>query len=497
MGRRILSLWFTHLASDRLARGRGGSDVDIPFVVVGMHKGSARIRCANGAARAAGLRLGTVLADARAMVPEIVTVTEQPDRDAAFLRALGRWCERYTPWIAPDGTDGLFLDVTGCAHIHGGEDDMLHDLLGHVEARGMQARAGIADTKGAAWAVARYGQDNPVAPVGKTRETLGPLPVAALRLAPDTLVTLRRLGLRRIEYLAILPRAVVARRFGPDVVRRLETAFGSVSDPVSPARFKAPYAVRLSMPDPIGRTDDVTAALHRLLVRLCARLERDRQGVRTLRFTIQRVDQGSETVEVSLSRPGHDPTRIAQLFDRHIAAMDAGFGIDALRLQAIVVEPLMPEQKGIHDHRTATDDRMHDVIARIGNRIGFDRIVHAVPAESHIPERAYRIVPAAEAASQGFPRFDRLRPLVLFDPEPVIACDPGAPPAIFRWRKVTFHMARSIGPERIAPEWWTDDPAWRSGPRDYWWVQTEQGRRLWLFRIHGKETSWFAHGEFA
>lgn len=498
MGRRILSLWLTNLASDRFLRGRGGDDLTCAFVVVGSRNGAMRIICVSRTAQAAGLRRGMALTDARAVLPELVTATERPERDAGFLSVLGRWCERYTPRIATDGADGLFLDVTGCAHLHGGETALLHDLLGRLEAQGIQCRAGIADTKGAAWAMARYGQDDCIAPVGEVRAVLAPLPVAALQIDTKLAATLTRLGVKHIGDIAALPSGAVARRFGPGLVQQLEAALGTLPDPVSAAAFKAPYAVRLSLPEPIGHTDDVTAALDRLLVRLCTRLERERRGARTLRLTIQRVDRASEAVEVSLSRPSSDPTKIAPLFERHIGALDAGFGIDALRLKAVVVEKIEPTQKDAYDRLSASDDRIHDVIARIGSRIGFDRIVHAVPAESHIPERAYKTFSAAHCTSQSFDEPTASRPLILFDPEPVVACDRSAPPEIFRWRKVTFRMAHAIGPERIAPEWWNDDPAWRSGPRDYWWVQTEQGRRLWLYRTYGPDgTDWFAQGEFA
>ena len=435
----------------------------------------------------------------RAICPDLSCVQEEPERDHTFLRALARWAARYTPWVAVEKGDGLVLDLTGSAHLFGGEAPLLDQIISRLNDRGLTVRAGLADTRGAAWALARFGLGAQIAPEGRTREAVASLPVAALRIDEDITAGLNRLGLHRVGDIAVMQRGALARRFGAIVVKRLDQMFGVEPEPVAPSLPVSPYAVRLLLPEPIGKTDDVIEALNRLLMRLCQRLERDQRGARHMRLSIQRTDHSEETIEIGLARPSREPKQITRLFEHGINGMDAGFGIDAVRLHAFVTEPLQPEQNVSFNQGVRDKDALEDLIARIGNRIGFERVTRYLPAESHIPERAFTVAAAAYSKPEPFSKGERDRPVDLFSPEPVVTISAGKPPADFRWRGVAFETQHAIGPERIAPEWWWDDPNWRSGVRDYWKVQTTEGRRLWLFHAKGGETAagWFAHGEFA
>jgi len=469
-----------------------------------MRKSALRLCSVNAAADAQGLKVGTALADVRAILPDLDYVMEQPERDRVFLDTLARWGLHFTPSIALDERDGLFLDITGSAHLFSGEAALLDEIIERLGGLGLTVRAGIADTKGAAWALARFASQSVIASKGCTREVVASLPVAALRIEADTVLGLNRLGLRVIGDVARMQRCVLARRFGEKLIRHLDQMFGVMPEPIVPPAPTLPYAVRLSLPEPIGKIEDVMAALVRLLTRLCERLERDQQGARQMRFSIQRTDHSEQTIEIGLARASRDPMRIAKLFDHAIDGMNAGFGIDAVRLHAFVTEPLAPEQSVSLSQEIKDKDALSDLISQIGNRIGFDRVTRFLPADSHIPERAFIIASAAYAKAEQFPKGYLGRPLVLFPPEPVDSSGKAKPPNAFRWRGVPFETQHATGPERIAPEWWWDDPSWRSGPRDYWRVQTIQGRRLWLFQTHGStqpgadiRAGWFAHGEFA
>ncbi len=497
MTSRVLSAWFPYLGAEQVLRRQNTLDPLRPFVVVGMRKSALRLCSLNPAAEAQGLTLGMALADARAILPDLTSVTERPERQASFLNALGRWSERYTPKVVLDGVDGLLLDVTGCAHLYGGESGLLDDLSARVAAMRLTVRLGLADTRGAAWALARFG-DVPIAEQGNTREAVAHLPIAALRIDDKTTATLMRLGLRRIGDIHGMPRGALSRRFGSMLVQRLDQMLGILPEPFTATTFAAPYAVRLSLPDPIGKTEDVKAALDRLLERLCARLEQEQRGARTLRLSIRRCDGGGDAVEASLARPCSDPARIAPLFERLIEGLDAGFGIDAVRLQAVATESAQKEQIDNLKADNRNTEALDDVIARVGNRIGFDKVTRFLPAESHIPERAFTVAAAAYSKPESFPECGLPRPILLFAPEPLHTDQTGAPPERFRWRGTSYETLHASGPERIAPEWWWDEPAWRSGPRDYWRVQTAQGQRLWLFQTHdAQNASWFAQGEFA
>lgn len=332
-----------------------------------------------------------------------------------------------------------------------------------------------------------------IAPAGQTLPTLAPLPVAALRLPPATCSRLQRLGIRTVADLVALPRASLTRRFGTEVLLRLDQALGDIPEPVTPLPPPAPFAFRMALPEPIGLLKDVEAGLARLLARLCARLEATGKGARRLVLTAQRVDQDTVQTELRLARPMRDAHRMAALFSHGLEKLDAGYGIDQIRLEAVELEPLPMRQIPIH--RAAQRDELADIITKLGSRIGLDNITRFLPADSHLPEKSFSIVATAYSRPEGSWASPAPRPILIFTPEAIIGHGPH-PPARFRWRRLWFRVARAIGPERIAPEWWFDHPEWRSGVRDYWRVLTHEGRRLWLF-FTPQSPGWFVAGEFA
>jgi len=488
MQRRVVSVWFPRLASDRVLRAR---PVEGPFALV-LREGTAdRLHCLNTDAERRGLHRGMSATDARARCRDLRTRPADPVADRRFLHALRRWAMRYTPWVGLEGGDGLVLDITGAAHLFGGEAAMLTDMRTRFARAGLSARLGLAGTRGAAWALARHGEGR--AGTGGIGTALAPLPVAALRLDADTVVALQRLGLRSIGDLAGTPRAPLARRFGPGLLARLDQALGDRSEEISPMPDPPHYGVRLTLPEPIGLFDDIMAGAARLLARLCEKLKACDAGARALVLTLSRVDRQSRQIELRLARPLDDPARILPLLARGLGDVDAGFGIDRMRLEAVQVEPLPPRQ--IAHAPADRSDRLEDLVTRLGIRIGLENILRFLPADSHIPERGFILAPAAWSEPGGAWAVLRSRPLRLFPSEP-IAARGARPPRHFRWRGMALSVARTTGPERIAPEWWLDDPGWRSGLRDYWHVETRQGRRLWLYHTP-QEPGWFVQGEFA
>lgn len=438
------------------------------------------------------------LADARAICPDLTTRPASLAREAEALAALRRWAGRYAPMVACDGTDGLVADITGAAHLFGGEAGLRGDLHARLDRAGLSAASAIAGTRGAAQALARHGGG--IIAAGVLAQGVGGLPVSALRIDPDTADALVRLGLPRIADLIPLPRAPLARRFGQVLVLRLDQLLGHQPEPVAAEPDPPHFGVRMTLPEPIGLQSDVMAGLSRLLDRLCAALALHHRGARRLRLELRRVDLGTAQAEIGLARPMRDPDRIAALFARAVDEIDAGFGIDGMRLSAPVTEPLAPAQIG-SGPALRQDDALADLVSRLGNRIGFERVLRMQPADSTIPERSFHL--AAAAWSEPVtppPRQGPLRPVTIFPPEPVtpepVAPASGHPPAGFRWRRMRFTTLRAHGPERIAPEWWFDDLAWRSGLRDYWRIETQEGPRLWLFHTP-QDPAWCVQGEFA
>jgi protein ImuB len=550
--RRILSLWFPRLAAERLLRQEGFTQPG-PFAVVAEEARKQRLVAVSEEAEAAGLYRGQGLRDAQAICPALITRSADALAEAAFLARLRRWAEKFSPWVAPEPPEALMLDITGCAHLFGGEAALMAQVVQDCADLGLTARAALADTPGVAWALARYGGQVPgprlsgdaidqearatrsraarrparggsramaladgapteqIVPPGEARAALAPLPLAALRLPPAVVAQLARLGLRRIEDLMNLPRAGLARRFGREVMRRLDQALGLEPEPVSPARAERNFAVRLTLPEPIGLQDDLLAAIDRMLPRLCASLARAGHGARRLRLQAFRAGGGVSVVDLGLARPGAEPARLRPLLEMSLDRIEAEFGIDVLRLEAYVTEPVHAVQHRGHldagaaaeARRTAGGVSLDDLLGRLGARVGMEAITRLHPGDSHIPEKAVQVLAAAWSApapEQGWPVLPMPRPLILLDrPELVAAPDTPAPPAGFRWRRCDFTTTHATGPERIAPEWWLDDPAWRTGVRDYWRVETESGARLWLAYAHGGALSggWFCHGLFA
>jgi protein ImuB len=518
----------------------------VALAVVAEERNTLVVASLTRAAEAAGVRQGMALGDARGILPGLVTRPADAGREAAFLTALRRWAGRFTPWVGEEGAEGLMLDVTGCARVFGDEAGLVGEVAAGAAALGLTLRLGLADTPGAAWAVARYagaghlpahagdaidqearatrsraqkraqkrasGQGGPpagaqpaggrIVPAGETLARIGGLPVAALRLAPEEVAVLQELGLRRIIDLVALPRAQLARRAGLGVPRRLDQALGREPEPVSPARPPQVFAVRLTLPEPIGLEADVLAAVDRLLPPLCDRLAAAGRGARRVRLALVRTDGGAELREVGLARPAARPEAIRPLLALKLGEIDAGFGIEVVRLEATAVEPLGPEQQGgrLAGGEAGEAAGIADLLGRLGARLGLEALVRLHPADSHIPEKGTSEMAAAfSPPAAAWPPPAAPRPLLLFPPEPLTPADAGAPPARFTWRRRQRQSAAAFGPERIAPEWWLDDPAWRSGPRDYWRVETEDGMRLWLYEAKGGEAppGWFVQGLFA
>jgi protein ImuB len=515
-------VWFPRFPTDRLRSGRRDDPAPPLLATVTQVRGAYRLAAVDAAAARAGLAPGLPLADARAQVPALDVAPADPAADARALDSLARWAGRYTPWTAVDGTTpedaripggGLWLDVTGCAHLFGGEAAMLDDLCRRLNLAGYTARAGLAATPGAAWALARFAADGArpwrAAATGGEKDALAALPVAALRLAGDTAEALIRLGLRCVGDLYPLSRAALALRFGLEPCLRLDQALGERDEPLSPLAPPPLFQVRLNFPEPIGRADDIALALDRLLAALAARLARAGRGARRLDFTLFRVDGTAVTATVGTGQPSRDAAHLKHLFRDKLDRLDPGFGIETALLAARAVNPLGADQGSLDTAGapSAADGGLDRLIDRLANRLGPGGVASLRPRASHLPERAQVLAPAAAPRIPAPPRPAAARPLYLLPlPEPldVLAAAPLGPPAAFRWRRRQHHVVHSQGPERIALEWWrdlsADSPPSDADARDYYRVEDDQGGRFWLYRtgllLPGKPPRWFLHGLF-
>ena len=534
-------MWLRRLATDRIARR--SSAPDDALIIAGPVKGALRLTAVNDAAAAMRLKAGMPLADARAMFPKIAVADADPDADVRVLAAIADWCDRYTPLVGLDPPDGLVLDVTGCAHLFGGEAAMCGDLTRRLAAQRYQARVAVSGTVGCAWAVARF-SDATIVPSGDEREAVSPLPLAALRLASEVIDTLAQVGLKRIADVLDRPRAPLAARFGQAFVRRLDQALGTEDEPIAP-RLPVPAAMaEQRFAEPIALHADVLGTIERLASRLGAMLERRGEGARLLQAALFRTDGKVFRVEVGTAEPLREAARIRRLFTDRLDVIgdevDPGFGFDVVRLAALATERHAPAQTGLAAPDHALE--LAHLIDRLGARFGGRRVTRIVPQDTHIPEFVALAVAAANfaypgrsagrslalqtrdpagfhepgsrisgaplhaAPRPGHAQLNSLaptRPIRLFEhPEPIeaIASVPDGPPAQFTWRNVRHVVVHAEGPERIAMEWWRD-AAGNALMRDYFRVESREGLRVWLFRAWPRRetisTLWFLHGVFA
>ena len=360
---------------------------------------------------------GDLLADARARVDRLQVRDVDPAADDAALRRLALWATRYTPavsvWGEENGADGLFLDVSGAAHLFGGEEMLLADLSHRLDRFGLPARLdhddfgsnrskimnvidsntlehdvarkplhtfrhhalAIADTPGAAWALSHYHPAPVVAlPSGHEIQALAPLPVAALRLSPDTRTTLKRLGFKRIGLLIDKPRAPFAARFEKELLKRLDQALGRAPEPLS---FIVPPPVYHSLRyllEPIVSQDAVIAVATRLMKDLIHLLVRDGSGARELRLTLYRVDGEVTLIDIGLTMPTQSASHVARLIDlkleRLAGNLDADFGFEALGLAVTVAEPMEERQGELIASPDADREQCAALVDRLAQKLG-------------------------------------------------------------------------------------------------------------------------------
>jgi protein ImuB len=502
-----------------------------PAVVTDTLKNAIRIVALDQRARARGVRLNQSLSDARALVPDLDCHPADDDQSRALLLKIASWCERYTPLVAlgsapeAERDHGLLMDITGCAHLLGGEAALIDDLESRLRAQGFHVRLCLADTPGAAWAMARYGQGRNIAE-GAHTEAILPLSLSGLRLPPAMVVSLGRVGLKTVGCIAGMPRAPLAARFGARLMQRLDQALGREAEAISPIMPVAELSTERRFAEPVTHHDEISHVTAALAAGIIEPLERRGLGLRHCRLKLFRVDGHVSQLDVQTARPLRDARLILRLFAERIAGLhddlDAGFGFDLIRLDVVHADPFEAGQTEMMAHHAA--EHGHDALVdRLGARLGLDRVQRFVLADTHIPERSFGRQPVAHLGASGSaPRRSATgntalalaqdpeasgdvitRPLILFDrPElmQTIAEVPDGPPLKFRWRGVSYEVARSEGPERIACEWWRDGRGART--RDYFRVEDRQGYRFWMFRhgLYGRETndpSWYMHGLFA
>jgi protein ImuB len=563
---RVFSIWLPHLAVERWAKGSDSPpDAPVVLTVEGTH--GLIIHAVTRAAAERGARPGARLTDARALDPSLIACPADPPGDSALVQRLARWAERWSPLVEVDGPDGLRLDISGVAHLFGGEQGLAENVRTGFASLGLTVRVAIAPTAAAAWALAHYapsprGGEGDSAelsgvrginanqlsrtpspyplPVGERDlvQALAPLHVSALRLEPDTVRTLERLGLKTIGALTDLPRLALARRFrgAEDVVDALDRLVGRKAEPLTAAPAYTSPRSALRLEEPATHPEAAAQALERLIPKLARELQERHLGARRLTLSGFRVDGSVAETSVATAIASRDPRHLARLLADKGAMLDPEFGFDAFALQADWTEELGAAQESLVDEPSG-EHELARLVDRLTVKLGARAVRRPQTHESHLPERASGWVAAVSsslsrsdgegdrdakrhgggvgakplhhsALSSGPPpqptaREELNRPQRLLDrPEAihVIYATPEGMPRRFVWRRAVHDIARTEGPERIAPEWWREPSSARL--RDYYRVEDATGRRYWIYREgligdgRGGAPGWFIHGLF-
>ncbi len=505
-----------------------------------------RVVAVDALAARRGLSPGQNLSDAKAQIPDL----EAREIDRAYITHLfmqfADWHSNASPLAAvladhaPYGD--LCLDITGVSHLFGGEEQMLETLTSRLTRLGFTVVGAIADTVGAAWALAHFSPGRIVA-AGDLSAALAALPVAALRLEETQIAALMQVGLKRIGQLYGRDRKGLQARFGASLVTRLDQALGALEERITPRIPIAEHFAERRFSEPIGLIDDVLMCAEDLAVRLGLKLEQEQLGAQTFHLFLYLVDHKVISLTVNASRATRDPGHIARLFkhraERLAGEYDPGFGIDMIRLGASSISEAQSTQAGAFGSADGAED-LDRLFDRMTSRLGPLAVVRSKPVDTHIPERAIKLEPVVartpDDPEAALPT-EFIRPLRLL-PNPeligVVAEVPDGPPASMVWRRVRYRFIKASGPERIEAEWWRSGqrlalaapaeeeeetregtPPRKTAPymprlevfepdavlRDYYIAEDESGRRFWIFRqglySEAAVPRWFLHGFFA
>lgn len=495
---RYVAIWFTNLAADHAIR-RSPQLNNVPFVLATPVRGRVIVCCASMAAEKCGIVAGMVVADCRAIMPELEVIDLVTGIEEKLLTALAGWCIRFTPVVAVDMPDGLIFDATGCAHLWGGEEQYVKAISNKLKAFGYNIRMAMADTVGAAWAMARYGKADSIVPAGAHMHAMLSLPPAALRLDAMVVQRLHKLGLNNIGSFITMPRSALRRRFGNDLLVKLSMALGQQKEVLKPVLPLEPYVERLPCLEPIRTAEGIEIAIRKLLEALCVQLENNGLGLRKCVLKCYRIDGNIQQAEIGTVQASRNVEHLFRLLQLKIVTLTPDLGFELFLLEAKVTEEITAAQSMLWEKADHSSIVVAELLDKVAGKVGADSIVRFIPDEHYWPERSYKRAASLTNIESCNWRSNVPRPLHLLDkPEPieVTVPIPDYPPMLFHYKGALHNVKRADGPERIEQEWWLSKGVYR----DYYCVEDERGARFWLFRSgeYSKgNVQWYMHGFFA
>lgn len=520
--------------------------VHTPLVLIRTVASRQLIVATSDEAIALGIRIGMTLTEAKALCPNLTHEDHDPSRDAKGLEALARWMMRFTPVVSLPGVSfdvrgstfdvrrsssiqnanidhrtsnaerrteqspeghALYLDITGCDRVFGGFDNIVRKVIDALTHLRLSAGVAVAPTPGAAWAIASFGESGSIVADDQLRATLSDLPVAALRLDDDILASLHHLGLETIGHVMKLPRDALPARFGPILLMRLDQATGEFAEPLVPLHHFVPIEAAMEFDGVVESLEAIWMVSKELLRPIVADLLNRGCGARQLEVEFRRAYTPKVTKTVLLSRASRSVANLFDLLRLAMETIEADIEFIGVTIRVPVFERISEDQTSHTEDESAGQAELDHLAARLCARLGETAMVQPRLIESHIPERAFSWLghlarDPEEKARAGRPSHgeerNAARPLQLC-PKPIEIFvmvspfeDRDGRPILFRNGRSVHRLSHTIGPERIAGEWWRA----HRRTRDYFDVEDEAGKRFWVFRVN-ESHRWFLHGTFA
>jgi len=482
---------------------------------------------------------------------------DDPRADREGLEELAAWCEMFSPIVGLEGgrhpenrPESLLLDATGLAPLFDGEPALVERIARAFAQRGLLARTALADTIGAAWALAHYdsggllghrcalppgtlaqtesgrvaggraqrcpssADDDQVyliAPPGQTQRLLEPLPAAALRLPGSTTDVLHNLGIRFIGQLLALPRSSLAARFEPELIERLDQALGAAPEPIVAHRPAPDIAAERLLEYPIQQREAVQHVLGSLIEQVADALAAGGQGALQLQCELSCETGERLPLLFGLFEASAAPRHWFELAKLQLEQVRLPGPIAAVRLSVLSAAPLVARQQELFvDERPHSADsgwrQLALLVDRLSSRLRREAVLRAVLTPDAQPEYAYRYEPLTGVGPRRKPAPKSTsksaskqagpwpRPVWLYSapmPLETLAVAPQGPLVQFLLHGRTHQVARRWGPERIRTGWWRG----RDVRRDYYRIETSAGQRFWIFR-RPSDGQWFLHGSF-
>ena len=559
--KRFLSLWFPYLEVE-ISLKNHPELIKMPFSIVSMKNQNKLLSSLNEVAEYSGLKVGMNIHEAHAICPSLITKDKDIQKEYNFIKFLANWSIKFTPLVAIEKPDSLMLDISGCAHLFNGEKKLIDNITIDLNHMGISVFSGLADNPILARALARFGineqleythkqtntpgslvnhetratrskfikryQDNSqyyshlrkksnldivkqIAQPGMVSQILDKMPIESLYLNDTEIDEIKDIGILKIGDISNIPYKILRRRFGPKIVTQLKKALGKEPEIIPTFTPEVKFSYLLKLEEPIDSVSDILKVFERLVKLLCERLKSKNQGTKEIYVVLNKIDNTRKIIKIETAKLTSQKETFTQLFKIKIQKIKTEFGIGSIQILTTKASILLPFQHSLDiivEKKTKLfltsqeEDSIKNLISRLGTKLGFKAITYLQPEESHIPEKNYQSISAnCYPPNIIWPCPKYPRPALLFKPEPIKIIKTVRTekmPKLFVWKYREYNLINHFGPERIAPEWWLDNPDWRSGIRDYWRVESICGTKLWLFETKNTKSknNWFIHGSF-